>query len=90
MSYVYLFSGYLKSEIIKQLLSKNPSERPSAFSILNSELFLTKEQIIANLYALLKQKEEHISLLQQQLNLKDELIEKKDNLIRQIFKESLA
>ncbi len=31
--------------MIKSLLSKIPSERPSAFQILNSELFMTKDQV---------------------------------------------
>lgn len=71
----------IKCQIIKSLLQKTPSERPSAFLLSNNEIFMSKDQIIDNLHKLLQQKDLEINRLNNQLKEKDELI----NGILQLF-----
>lgn len=63
---------------IRLLLDVDPSKRPQAFSLLISELFLTKDQIICNLYKQLEKKEK-------ELKEKDVIIARKEEIIKQLL-----
>lgn len=65
-------------DIIKSLLDENPLKRPNAFSLLISELFLSKDQIIIDLYKALEKKD-------RELKEKDDIIAKKEEIIQQLL-----
>jgi len=47
-------------------------------------------KIISNLYKLLKQKDEQISMLKADIESKEDLIEKKDDILQRFFKANLS
>ena len=81
----FIFSDQMKKnwqnlcDIISNLLNENPMKRPSAFSLLISELFLNKDQIILNLHKILEKKDREIKE-------KDEIIAKKEEMIQQLLR----
>lgn len=66
-------------DIIRNLLDENPKKRPNAFSLLVSELFLSKDQIILDLYRILEIKD-------RELREKDEIIAKKEEMIQKLLR----
>jgi hypothetical protein len=69
------------TDTIRSLLDIDPSKRPNAFSLLLSELFLTKDQIICHLYKLIEKKD-------LELKEKDGIIAKKELMIQQLLNNS--
>ncbi|CAF0793196.1 unnamed protein product [Brachionus calyciflorus] len=70
-------------EVIRSLLDPNPSNRPSAFNLLNSEFFLSKDQIIAKLHKMLEIKDKEIETLKKILTEKDQIIANQEKFISQ-------
>ena len=70
-------------QTIRSLLDIDPSKRPQAFSLLLSELFLSKDQIISNLYKIIEKKDKEIKE-------KDILIAKKDLMIQQLLNDNFT
>ncbi|RNA29190.1 eukaryotic translation initiation factor 2-alpha kinase 1-like isoform X1 [Brachionus plicatilis] len=73
---------------IKKMLSSKPIERPSAHIILNSQLFMTKDQVIEQLQKLLEGKKKEIHTLKNVIAEKDEQLKDKEMIITK-FKEIL-
>ncbi|XP_061197425.1 eukaryotic translation initiation factor 2-alpha kinase 1-like [Saccostrea echinata] len=61
----------LHASFVKRMTSLHPNERPSVREILDSELFLTKDQVIQNLRQTLKDKDEEIRKLKAMLEERD-------------------
>ncbi|KAH9502396.1 hypothetical protein Btru_075575 [Bulinus truncatus] len=77
----------LQADAIKALLSTNPVERPSAQDLLDSELFLSQEQQIDRLQAIIQQQKEEIDGYKKTLQEKDKIIKEKDAAIK--YKDKL-
>ncbi|XP_077982833.1 eukaryotic translation initiation factor 2-alpha kinase 1-like isoform X1 [Glandiceps talaboti] len=71
----------LQHNMIQRLLSKQSTERPSALEVLNSELYTSKDDIIAKL-------ENKISEQEQELNKLRILLKEKDEHIKMMYRLS--
>jgi translation initiation factor 2-alpha kinase 1 len=76
----------IQSKTIKSLINKNPSQRPSALTLLSNEAFMSKDQIIDNLQKILKSKEEEVTCLKLELEDKNKLIAQNEQLISEFKK----
>ncbi|XP_041376124.1 eukaryotic translation initiation factor 2-alpha kinase 1-like isoform X2 [Gigantopelta aegis] len=70
-----------QAKAVKEMTKSFPQERPTAKSLLMSDLFLTKDQIINNLKQKSKDDESEIAKLRQQLREYDRLVQEKDQVI---------
>ena len=75
-----------QTDIIKNLLNESPVKRPNAFSLLISELFLSKDQIILNLKTILDKKEKELRDKDMIIAQKEKIIAQKDEMIQQFLR----
>ncbi|XP_055890458.1 eukaryotic translation initiation factor 2-alpha kinase 1-like [Biomphalaria glabrata] len=73
----------LQADAIKALVSTNPTERPSAQELLNSSLFLSREQQIERLQEVIQQQQKELENYKLVLKEKDKAIKERDMKIKE-------